>query len=844
MFFRFDDAPPLNRTRELPPVHLKPPPSLLTRAHKKLLWVLLIAIGVATIVIISLTVSLTNRKEEVTPKHQREEEEKEKVIPKHQREEEKISLKNRKRVKELSVRKNELSAAIRKEQPAADERKTVDNRKQISQIQPNEKKEQQAFVHAGKCPSGWHEGDGNCERNALFPNPVDPSMMDDSGNTPYRVACGAYANDKRNVGRDSAFLYTYHNNRQLMQDIATSGKSPLVSAFMDSCVQDLESADSEEFEMKTGKKSLVMKVLFARIESMESLDEVPEVMGLLHQYDTALPIELSFELDLLDGKRLVPLVRQSGIFANSLNELKGLAHATQVTRRFYYSGSASSIAQAAQMAKDVVNIELTLASAQHPSDSTNILSYVNEYARNDLAYDWESGFALTMKQYGFDFFAFLANSVAVADASQWLLDLKARPMWTYSPEYMIRFAQLHRSHDVSAWKNYFKHAALFNLVNDDSPHIDPDLHYAYHRNYESRYSLPWYRPRRFLTVAPSRPDGDVFSPREHESALEQCAFVCEAYLPIIMDDFFLHARLSQTLRDKAKNVLLRVQAEFVSELEKSEGLFSYFDSETKQKALDKVKAMHFIVGAPEHWEEREDRTAALAHLLSRDATFTDNMLQIRAFHIREQAALYQQHVRSGAPIDRDRLFDGMVSTVNAFYHHQLNTIMISAGLLQPPVFSEHYDEEAWFARLGVFVGHEMSHALDTIGVNFDGDGSVVPWISKSEAAAYDAHNRNIISMYAVTTELGNRHDGLKTLNENIADQIGFRMALSAALKSDSFSPGEFFLSYAQIYCEAVSKADEKRMIAKQTHSTGCMRVDKVLLEQPEFRDWWETRRAV
>lgn len=700
-------------------------------------------------------------------------------------------------------------------------------------------------ITLGGCAVGWHADNGQCEKNSLFPNPVDREMMSLNGSTPYQYACGAYVDDPRNLERDSTFLYTYHNNRKLMRDIAVTKQSPIVAAFMDSCVRDVEGLQVQ--------RSRLIDDLLLHIETMDSLDELPEVMGLLHRYDTTLPIELSFELDLLDGTRLIPLIRQSGIFANSIDELKDLRHAIQVAKRFMGALTVSQV-EAAQMAKDVVNIELSLASAQRPSEATSILDYIEQYRQRDLLEDWYLHLGETMLHFGnFNLSCFLAATIDPSPeltSIQLLNDLKVRPMWVYSRAYMERFAQLHRTHSLEAWKNYLRHAVLFNLVNDDSPHIDPELHYAYHRNYESRYSLPWKRPKRFLTVSPNtssvggKPSKeDALSVRNHSDSLEQCSFISEAYLPVILDDFFLHTRLSKRLRSQARQVVRAIQTEFLNALDDLQNpRFSYFDRETRKLAMEKVKAMHFIIGAPEHWEEKDKRNKEMAELIKAEASFTDNMMAIRHFHMQEQATLYHQHVRSGKAVDRDRLFDGMVSAVNAFYQHQLNTIMISAGLLQPPIFSERYDMEAWYARLGVFVAHEMSHSLDTIGTQFDASGSVNNWISEQEAQAYDQHNRYLVSLYNTFTDGGNRHNGLQTLNENIADQTGFPLALAAARRvNPKLDLEEFFLSYAQLYCEAISEEHERQLIRKQTHSVGSMRVNKVLQQQPEFNEWWPQR---
>ena len=46
--------------------------------------------------------------------------------------------------------------------------------------------------------------------------------------------------------------------------------------------------------------------------------------------------------------------------------------------------------------------------------------------------------------------------------------------------------------------------------------------------------------------------------------------------------------------------------------------------------------------------------------------------------------------------------------VNAYYNPLLNEIVFPAGIMQPPFFSEQYEDAVNYARMGAVIGHELT----------------------------------------------------------------------------------------------------------------------------------------
>lgn len=694
-----------------------------------------------------------------------------------------------------------------------------------------------------QCPVGYRPVEENttrCVRNLYWPDPCDRQMQDETAepcHNFYRYACGAFADDARNRGHDSTFRHLYQSNQRVLHAIierVAAQQEPdesRLSAFYHSCVQHRDD----------NLRSATLQLLLGRIDALTAYGSLPRFMGALQLYGAVLPIELSFELDPLNGRRLLPLLQQGGLFAGDTAAVGGETHLRAVAQRM--SRLYADEAEAMRRAKQVVAIEQSLAAIRYETEARNMVDYVLEsrqFERHDLVDNWRATLAEPMAANGFNLTEFLEGARPSGYSEhRWLWALDSCTLWVRARSYMERLAPLVRTHSLSAWRNYLRHALLFQLVNDGAPRVDSDTHYAYHRAYDARYSLPWHRPRRFLFVEPLASDAEQ---------IEECVVVTEAYLPVLLDNYFLAAELDAETRAAARSIAERVRAQFLDTVRAS---FAYLSDAERAVAESKIAGVHFQVGAPENWPL--DRSA----LQLDPESFAENVLRVRYFHSAQSYELFASHrVAEGeTPLEPDDLFDGLVSVANAFYQHQLNTVTVNAGLLQPPVFSRLYDDVSQMARLGVFVGHELAHALDRIGAQFDEHGALRPWMGREAATEFQARLQCFVDLYSARTQLGNQHDGVRTLNENVADVTGFRVAYAAlfdvdreqlparyrqsSVASSVDRKRQFFLAYAQLYCESLSTQQERQHIAKHAHATGSMRVNNVVTQHEEFAEVWQ-----
>jgi putative endopeptidase len=77
-------------------------------------------------------------------------------------------------------------------------------------------------------------------------------------------------------------------------------------------------------------------------------------------------------------------------------------------------------------------------------------------------------------------------------------------------------------------------------------------------------------------------------------------------------------------------------------------------------------------------------------------------------------------------VDRDEW--GMTPpTVNAYFNPQMNDINFPAGVLQPPLYDPKEDDAPNYGNTGATIGHELTHAFDDEGRQFDAKGNLRDW---------------------------------------------------------------------------------------------------------------------
>ncbi|HWF47252.1 MAG TPA: M13 family metallopeptidase, partial [Bryobacteraceae bacterium] len=295
---------------------------------------------------------------------------------------------------------------------------------------------------------------------------------------------------------------------------------------------------------------------------------------------------------------------------------------------------------------------------------------------------------------------------------------------------------------------------------------------------------------------------------------------------------FVDATFGQQGKERTLELVGQIEHEMAHDIE----TISWMSPETKKQALIKLHGVTNKIGYPDKWRDYSSLSLV-------DGDYLGNFYRAQEFESK------RDRNKIGKPVDKSEW--GMTPpTVNAYYDPQENNINFPAGILQPPFYSNSADDAVNFGGVGVVIGHELTHGFDDEGRQFDADGNLRDWWQKQDADRFDKLADCFVNEYGSFSPLkGVELNGKLTLGENTADNGGLHLAYYALmnqLAKDRVTPShevdgytetqQFFLGFAQLWCENAREPLERLMAKTNPHSPGKFRVLGTVENFPAFSE--------
>lgn len=296
--------------------------------------------------------------------------------------------------------------------------------------------------------------------------------------------------------------------------------------------------------------------------------------------------------------------------------------------------------------------------------------------------------------------------------------------------------------------------------------------------------------------------------------------------------------LGTDARMQARYILSYIGDAFDRQLKRT----PWMDEGTKKKARMKLRKMVPRVGYPLQYLN----DTFMESLYSRVGKVFRNE-SLSAIILRfDYNAMYMMmsDIRSRVKLSRDFEFD--YSERNSRYMVNYNTVVIQAGFLQDFFFNETMPLVINLATLGRTMAHEMTHGFGVIGRKYDGSGKHVNWWTDYATSKFEEKRECFLDQYGSIFDnlTDNWVDGVRTMEENIADNGGMRVAYQAYLRLtediqevtlpglQNFTQDQlFFLSFATAWCE---RDDVPLLPPGDRHARTRFRVNVPLQNMEEF----------
>ncbi|OUM64690.1 hypothetical protein PIROE2DRAFT_42288, partial [Piromyces sp. E2] len=335
---------------------------------------------------------------------------------------------------------------------------------------------------------------------------------------------------------------------------------------------------------------------------------------------------------------------------------------------------------------------------------------------------------------------------------------------------------------------------------------------------------------------------------EEKPRYKNCIDDTETVMGKALGRYYIEKAFEGDSKTNAEEVIDYIKEAMINRIPK----MTWLDKETSEYAIKKVKIMPTKIGYPDDIlnpkkleEDYEDL------IIDPEDIFTTNV-NFGIFAIKENIKKLNKKV------DFNEWYM-TPQTVNAYYYPLDNSINFPAGILQPPFFNAKIPDYLNYGGIGMVVGHELTHAFDSNGSQFDSSGKLFNWWSNSTLSEFSNLSKCFVEQYdqyTVKDKDGKdiHLNGALTINENLADNGGISRAYEAwnLFRKDAkkFSernkqlPGLsdytfdqlFYISFGQIWCQNVRPEYLADYVTTNYHSPAKYRVNGVLSNSKHFAE--------
>ncbi|XP_023235372.1 endothelin-converting enzyme 1-like [Centruroides sculpturatus] len=313
---------------------------------------------------------------------------------------------------------------------------------------------------------------------------------------------------------------------------------------------------------------------------------------------------------------------------------------------------------------------------------------------------------------------------------------------------------------------------------------------------------------------------------------------------------FLDYIYYQHVKYNKKNNLLEEITEYIHEfMSNSLSNKTWLDDETKIQINEKIKEMIITTDFPEFVKNEDLFMEFYKDFPNMNSNFDENFLNMKKFMLKKQLeTLWKKNDRKQWNANSD------VSTMyySALYHPLLNKVVMTQFFQSKSMFNVNFPIYTNFARYGSALAHEITHSLTTNAIRMDGHGNLNMTWSEESLMEYNKRVECLVDQYGSYEIGGERMDGNRTIDENIADNSGLRHAYFAykeyLKKYESegkdiledfqlYNPDQmFFISYATMWCDSETGGELKSDMNRSEHSPQIFRIIGTVSNMKEFSE--------
>jgi len=321
--------------------------------------------------------------------------------------------------------------------------------------------------------------------------------------------------------------------------------------------------------------------------------------------------------------------------------------------------------------------------------------------------------------------------------------------------------------------------------------------------------------------------------KKESTILEQGINFIDIQIPMITGRAYVENFINKDLKKHINELVISIKNEFRLAISNS----TIFTQQTKDRALDKLDKMVYNIAYPDKWQD-------FSKLQIKNDDLVGNVVRINKFNYLYDLSKVGKKANkvewSSSPYE-----------VNAYYDPQLNKFVLLAGILHKPFFSVDASYAKNYGGIGSVIAHEIGHAFDDQGSQFDADGNFNNWWSDKDIETFNKIKSKLISQANKYEVFPNKYlNGNLTVGEIIGDLNGLDISHKAYVrlvknkKVEKLNLDGLFKQFAYIWRSKKRYEFALKLIELDPHPNAKYRTNQTLNNNDDFYNTYNINKGL
>ncbi|ORX79354.1 zincin [Anaeromyces robustus] len=332
---------------------------------------------------------------------------------------------------------------------------------------------------------------------------------------------------------------------------------------------------------------------------------------------------------------------------------------------------------------------------------------------------------------------------------------------------------------------------------------------------------------------------NIFKENDEDS---KCFNFINDKMPLALSKYYVEKKFSENIKSETINMIENIRNAMIYRIKELEWL----DESTREYAIKKVLNIKYLIGHSDYIMNIENLYDIYKFFeqIQYDDPMSLLIGSLNVYYHDFFVRIYNENRKIEE--EAEDIIENIMPAyeVNAVYSPLDNLMSFPAGVLQSPNFDINQPDYINYGNTGSTIGHELTHAFDNNGKNYDAEGKQSNWWT-------DNDNEDSMNFLNVSLTKGEKYnvDGERTLGENLADNGGLDRAYEAwklsiennpekAKERNKLLPGLsnytmdqlFYISFAHSNCEV----GVSEYANEDEHSPGKSRVNGSVSNNKRF----------